>query len=154
MPMVELEAVFDRLSGFPIRTFEEGDIVLADGSTTGRLLFLIQGEVQVAKDGWRIATVAEPGAVFGEMAALRGKPHSADVVAIRRSSFFMVSKAVPFLRNEPLIALYIAVVQSKRLEAANRSVIAAKSQFARQGQPNGEFIATLDEIGAALHRAA
>jgi CRP/FNR family transcriptional regulator, cyclic AMP receptor protein len=154
MPLVELEAVFDRLSGFPIRTFEEGKLVIAEGSSTGRLLFLIQGEVEVSQDGWHIASVAEPGAVFGEMAALRGKPHSADVVAIRRSSFFIVGRAASFLRREPLIALYIAVVQSRRLAAVNRSVIAARRQLARQGQLNGEFTATLDEIGAALHRAA
>ena len=49
MPLVELETVFDRLSGFPIRTFEEGKLVIAEGSSTGRLLFLIQGEVEVSK---------------------------------------------------------------------------------------------------------
>jgi CRP-like cAMP-binding protein len=98
--------------------------------------------------------VAEPGAVFGEMAALRGKPHSADVVATRRSSFFIVSRAASFLRRESLIALYIAVVQARRLDAANSSVIAVRRQLARRGQPNGEFIAALDEIGAALHGAA
>ena len=154
MPLVEVEAVFDRLSGFPTRTFEEGELVIAEGSRTGRLLFLIQGEVEVSQYGWHIASVAEPGAVFGEMAALGGKPHSADVVATRRSSFFIVSRAASFLRRESLIALYIAVVQARRLDAANCSVIAARRQLARQGQPNGEFIAALDEIGAALHRAA
>ena len=89
MPMVDLEAVFERLSAFPILVFEQGDVVLAEGSATGRLLFLIQGAVDVVKDQWQIAHVVEPGAVFGDMAALRGQPHSADVIAVQPSSFFV-----------------------------------------------------------------
>ena len=90
MPMVDLEWVFERLSTFPIRTFERRELVLAKDTKTGRLLFLIQGAVDVARDGWRIARVDKPGAVFGDMAALRDRPHSADVVAIEPSSFLVV----------------------------------------------------------------
>jgi CRP/FNR family transcriptional regulator, cyclic AMP receptor protein len=153
MPMVDLESVFERLSGFPIRIFEEGELVLPQGGRTGQLLFLLQGAIDVVKDGWHIARIAKPGAVFGDMAVLRDQPHSADVVAIERSSLFVVSDAAAFLRTEPLIALYIAVVQSGRLDAANRSVIAARSQLVANGKQDPGFVAMLDEIGAALHRA-
>ena len=134
MPMVDLESVFERLSGFPIRIFEEGELVLPQGGRTGQLLFLLQGAIDVVKDGWHIARIAKPGAVFGDMAVLRDQPHSADVVAIERSSLFVVSDAASFLRTEPLIALYVAVVQSGRLDAANRSVIAARSQLVANGK--------------------
>ena len=79
--VVDVESVFERLSGFPIRTFNRGELLLADGSWTGQLLFLLQGAVDVVKDGWH-----KPGAVFGDMAVLRDQPHSADVVAFQRSS--------------------------------------------------------------------
>jgi CRP/FNR family transcriptional regulator, cyclic AMP receptor protein len=154
MPMVDLESVFERLSGSPIRTFDEGELLLAEGSRTGQLLFLLQGAVDVVKAGWHIARVDKPGAVFGDMAILRNQPHSADVVTSRRSSFFVVGNAVAFLRSEPLIALYIAVVQSGRLDAANRSLIAAKSQFAGKGPEGRAFVDTLERIGAALRLAA
>ena len=154
MPMVDLESVFERLSGFPIRIFEEGELVLVQGGRTGQLLFLLQGAIDVVKDGWHIARIAKPGAVFGDMAVLRDQPHSADVVAIERSSLFVVSDAASFLRTEPLIALYVAVVQSGRLDAANRSVIAARSQLVANGKQDPGFVAMLDEIGAALHRVA
>jgi CRP/FNR family transcriptional regulator, cyclic AMP receptor protein len=152
--VVDVESVFERLSGFPIRTFNRGDLLLAEGSWTGQLLFLLQGAVDVVKDGWHIARVEKPGAVFGDMAVRRDQPHSADVVAFKRSSFFMVSDAAAFLRAEPLIALYIAMVQSGRLDAANQSLIAAKKQFAGNSQKERAFVATLDKIGAALCRAA
>jgi CRP-like cAMP-binding protein len=152
--MVDLESVFERLSGSPIQIFDEGELLLAGGTWTGRLLFLLQGTVDVVKDGWRIARVNKPGAVFGDMAILRDQPHSADVVAFQRSSLFVVDDAATFLRAEPLVALYVALVQSGRLDAANRSLIAAKNQFAGEKQEHQAFLATLDEIGAALHHAA
>ncbi|HEX2479804.1 MAG TPA: cyclic nucleotide-binding domain-containing protein [Geminicoccaceae bacterium] len=151
MPMVDLEAVFERLSAFPILVFEPRDVVLAEGSTTGRLLFLIQGAVDVVKDQWQIAHVVEPGAVFGDMAALRGQPHSADVIAAQPSSFFVIDNAATFLKNEPLIALYVAVIQSGRLDAVNRHLIDARRQLAATGQQNTMFNAVLDRIGSALH---
>jgi CRP/FNR family transcriptional regulator, cyclic AMP receptor protein len=154
MPMVDLEAVFERLSAFPILAFEPGDVVLAEGSTTGRLLFLIQGAVDVVKDQWQIAHVVEPGAVFGDMAALRGQPHSADVIAAQPSSFFVIDNAATFLKNEPLIALYVAVIQSGRLDAVNRHLIDARRQLVATGQQNSMFNAVLDRIGSALHARA
>lgn len=150
MPIVDLEVVFERLSAFPIRTFEKGDIVLADGSTTGQLLFLIQGAVDVVKAEWHIARVTEPGAVFGDMAALRGQPHAADVLAVEPSSFFVVHDAVAFLRSDPLVALYVAAVQSGRLDAGNRHLIAARCEIASRGQQHRMCLAALDRIGGAL----
>jgi len=150
MPIVDLEMVFERLSVFPIRTFEKGDVVLSDGSRTGRLLFLVQGAVDVVKDQWPIARVAEPGAVFGDMAALRSQPHAADVLAVRRSSFVVVDDAASCLKTEPLIALYVAVVQSSRLDGANRQLIAARCQLSAKGERHRMCVAALDRIGGAL----
>jgi CRP-like cAMP-binding protein len=153
MPLVELEWVFERLSACPIRSFEKGELALAEGTKTGRLLFLIRGAVGVVKDGWHIARIDKPGAVLGDMAALRDQPHSADVVVFQTSTFFEVKDAADFLSTEPLIALYIAGVQSERLDAANRSLIAARSQFTAAGQRHRAFVATLDTLGAALRAA-
>jgi CRP-like cAMP-binding protein len=154
MPMVDLESVFDRLSGSPIRIFREGERVLAEGDRTGQLLFLVQGAVDVVKDGWHIASITKSGAVFGDMALLRGKPHSADVVAVARSSLYVVDDAHSFLLAEPLIALHIAAVQAERLDSANRSVIAARNQVLAGEHGTAQVVALLDEIGSALHRAA
>jgi 3-hydroxyacyl-CoA dehydrogenase, C-terminal domain/Cyclic nucleotide-binding domain len=150
MPIVDLEIVFERLSAVPIRHFDKGDIVLADGGTTGQLLFLAQGAVDVLKDDRHIARVTEPGAVFGDMAALRSRPHAADVIAVRSSSFFVVHDAVSFLKAEPVIALYVAAIQSGRLDAGNRHLVAARNQIAAKGQRHRMCVAALDQIGSAL----
>jgi signal-transduction protein with cAMP-binding, CBS, and nucleotidyltransferase domain len=154
MAMVELKPVLERLSGFPMLAFEAGDVVLSEGSTTGRLLFLIHGVVDVVKDDWVIARVSEMGAVFGDMAVLQRRPHSANVLAVQPSSFYLVEDAHAFLRREPLVALYVAVVQSSRIDAANLALIEARKQMAEFGQRRGRFVEVLDRIGSALHAPA
>jgi signal-transduction protein with cAMP-binding, CBS, and nucleotidyltransferase domain len=152
--MLNVEDVFGLLARrFPVAVFEQGDLVLAERTTTRRLLFFIDGAVEVTKDGWSIARVTRLGAVFGEMAALRDQPHSTDVVAIEPSSFFVVNDAASFLKNEPRIALYVSSVQAERLHAANHSLIAAKRQLAASGVQNQEFMTLIDQIAGALHAA-
>jgi signal-transduction protein with cAMP-binding, CBS, and nucleotidyltransferase domain len=154
MAIVELKPVRERLSGFPILTFEVGDVVLSEGSVSGRLLFLIHGVVDVVKDDWAIARVSEMGAVFGDMAVLQGRPHSADILAVQPSSFYVVDDAEAFLKSEPLVALYVAVVQSGRIDAANHALIQARNQIAEIGQRRGLFVEVLGKIGGALHAQA
>jgi CRP/FNR family cyclic AMP-dependent transcriptional regulator len=154
MAIVELTPVLERLSGFPILTFEPGDVVLSEGSVTGRLLFLIHGVVEVVKGDWTIAQVSEPGAVFGDMAVLQGRPHTANVLAVQPSSFHVVEDAEAFLRKEPLVALYIAVVQSGRIDAANEALIDARNQLADAGHRHGLLADVLHRIGGALHTPA
>ena len=62
-----LQKTFDAL---PLATFQAGETVLAAGSRTGQLLILKKGAVAIVKDGIQLARVAEPGAVFGELATL------------------------------------------------------------------------------------
>ena len=154
MAIVELKPVLERLAGFPILTFEAGDIVLSEGGRTGRLLFLIHGVVEVVKADWVVAPVSETGAVFGEMAVLQGRPHTANVLAVQPSSFYVVDDAEAFLESEPPMALYVAVVQSRRIDAANNALIEARSQIARFGQRRGLLVEMLDRIGGALHASA
>ena len=154
MAMVDLKPVLERLAGFPMLTFEAGDVVLSEGSVTGRLLFLIHGVVDVVKDDWVIARVSEMGAVFGDMAVLQGRPHSANVLAVQPSSFYVVDDAAAFLEREPLVALYVAVVQSSRIDAANLALIEARKQIAEFGHRRGLFVEVLDRIGSALHAPA
>ena len=54
----------------PLSTYQAGETVIADGSTTGRLLILKRGTVAIVKEGTEIARVVEPGAVFGELSVL------------------------------------------------------------------------------------
>jgi len=94
MPLIPNIALFQRkLGGFPIATYQAGETVIAAAATTGRLLILRTGAVAVLRDGLEIATVREPGAVFGELSVLLDQPHSADVRALEVSQFYVADAA-------------------------------------------------------------
>src|SRR5215467_16282927 len=110
MLLVPDKAAFQNsLSGLPLVTYQPGETVIVDGSTTGRLLILKKGNVAVVKEDTEIATVAEPGAVFGELSVLLDQPHTADVHALEASQFH-VADAAAMLRVDPIALLYVATV--------------------------------------------
>jgi CRP/FNR family transcriptional regulator, cyclic AMP receptor protein len=150
MLIMEPGEVLAKLVDFPIRVFEQGDVVLSEGSVTGRLLFLKQGLVDIVMEGVDLTRVSEPGAVFGEIGVLLGQPHTADVLAVQPASFYIVEDADAFLKDEPLVALYIAMVLAQRLNVVNHLVIEAKSRAAEEGQRRGFLMETLDRLGRAL----
>ena len=112
------------LADLPLVTYQPGETVIVDGSTTGRLLILKKGNVAVVKEDTEIATVAEPGAVFGELSILLDKPHTADVRALETSQFH-VADASALLTQNPIAALYVAAVLAHRLDG----VIQLKNQL-------------------------
>ena len=59
------------------------------------------GAVAIVKGGTEIATVAEPGAVLGELSALLDQPHSADVRALEPSEFHVADAAALLGRIRP-----------------------------------------------------
>src|SRR4051812_31819651 len=71
-------AFWAKLAAWPSVRFEVGETVLVAGVTSGRLLVLRSGAVEVVKDGTRLAEVSEPGAVFGELSLFLDRPHTAD----------------------------------------------------------------------------
>jgi CRP-like cAMP-binding protein len=66
---------------------------------------MTEGAVEVVRHGVRIAEIAEPGAVFGDLAALLDQPHSAHVRALQPSTFY-VADGRTILRVDPLVTLY------------------------------------------------
>jgi CRP-like cAMP-binding protein len=148
MPLISDPVAFrNNLATLPISTFQPGEIVLAAGSTTGRLLVLRHGEVEVVRNGTRIARVSEPGAVFGEMAALLDKPHTADVRAVERSEF-NIADAATLLSDNPTALLYIATILARRLDGANTALLDVKRQV-QTGKPHeviARSVASLEEV--------
>ena len=150
MLIVEPSQVLEKVSGFPLRAFERGDVVLSEGSDTHRLLFLNRGAVDVVKGEVELTRVAEPGAVFGDMSVLLGQPHTADVLAAEPCSFYIVDHAAGFLRKEPLVALYVATVLARRLDEVNGHLIQAWGRSAGSEQRRWYFFETLRKIASAL----
>ncbi|MEO8482421.1 MAG: cyclic nucleotide-binding domain-containing protein [Acidobacteriota bacterium] len=109
--------------------FAAGETLLAEGGSTGLLYVLIEGEVEILKGDFRVDTVAEPGAIFGEISALIGIPHMATVRAIAPTRVYRVERAVEFFAESPEVALEVARLLAARLNSVTNYLVDVKRQF-------------------------
>jgi CRP-like cAMP-binding protein/mannose-6-phosphate isomerase-like protein (cupin superfamily) len=144
----DVAAIKKRLAVLPVSTFEAGEAVIVDGQTTGKLLLLRKGLVEVVKEGRPLARISEPGAIFGELAVLLDRPHSADVKALERSEFNVVD-ARTLLGSDATSTLYVAALLAGRLDAANVALIELKRQL-EVSNPNVAVVQTVDQITRLL----
>lgn len=149
MPLVPDASVFqERLSGLPIAQYQAGENVLKAGSSTGKLLVLKSGAVEVVKDGEQIAKVSAPGSVFGELAALLNQPHSADVQALEQSEFYMAD-APTVLAKDSTVTLYVAAILAQRLDGANRALVEVRRQL-HAGESRRMIGKTIEKVQGLL----
>jgi CRP-like cAMP-binding protein len=150
MAIMTPREALERVARFPLSTFEPGQAVLSQATATGRLLFLKQGAVDVALEDVFIARVAEPGAVFGEVSFLLDQLHSATVTAAERSSFHVIDRPEAFLEAEARVAIYLAHVLARRLNAVNHLLAEARHRVEEPDRPPAYLMETLERMGHAL----
>jgi len=122
------DAAFEKmLSALPVRTYHAGETIVSDGSKTGRLFILKSGEVAVLKNSTELARVDQPGAVFGELAALLDQPHGADVRALRDSDFHV--EDITLLEKDPVLLLAVARTLARRFVIVNETLVALKNEI-------------------------
>ena len=110
----------------------------------------------MVKEGVEIGKVTAYGAVFGELSVLLDRPHTADVVAVKASTFYVAHAATPFMQD-PVVLRYVAAVMAGRLDRANQAVIELKQQL-QNDEPRIVMEKTVERIqgfltasGASIH---
>jgi CRP/FNR family cyclic AMP-dependent transcriptional regulator len=124
-----MPSILDQLRECEVRRFAAGETIIEQGSRTGRLFFLIEGEAEVWKDGVRVATASRPGVVFGELAALLGANHTATVKALAPCAFYIVPNPREFLKSSPEACLHVCELLARRLDSLNKYLVDVKQQF-------------------------
>src|SRR5712672_1986278 len=81
----EMRTILSYCQGLPERICGPGDVLLVEKEKEGILYILIEGEIEVLKGDFQIATTSEPGAIFGEMSVLLDIPHTATVKTLTSS---------------------------------------------------------------------
>jgi len=99
-----------------IRSYAAGDSIFHEGESGEALFAVVDGEVEIRKQGRLLETVLE-GAVFGEMALIDRSPRSADAVAKTDCTLAVVTqRRFTFLVQEtPFFAIDIMRVLAERL---------------------------------------
>jgi CRP/FNR family cyclic AMP-dependent transcriptional regulator len=137
-----------RLAALPLKSYGAGETVFTEGTQTGQLFILKSGAVSVVKGGTEIATVAEPGAIFGELSALLDQPHTANVRTLQPSQFH-VADAVALLAKDSVALLYVAMILARRVDHANRALIDLKSEL-HAGEPVSMIDSAIGRIQGLL----
>lgn len=126
--------------------YDTGDILITEGPASGVLFILVEGAVEVLRGDVRVSLVDEPGAVFGEISALLGSPHSATVRAIEPSVVHRIEDAESFLQLRPGIVFHVARILARRLIDATTYLADIKHQFADRT----DHLGMVDEVLEAL----
>jgi CRP/FNR family cyclic AMP-dependent transcriptional regulator len=137
-----MRTVLDYCSGGVQRSVPAGTLIIHEGGSTGHLYVLIEGRLEVIKGDAIVASIAEPGAVVGEMSVLLDAPHTATVRAAADSLVYEFDNAASFLRDQPAVALLIARLLAQRLNVATTYLADIMHQYAG----HGDHLAMVGEI--------
>ncbi len=124
-----MASILETCAGAPCRCLAQGDVLLTEGDTTGRLYILAEGAVEILRGDTQVAVVADPGAVFGEMSVLLSRPHTATVRALTPVALYAFDDAEGFLKSKPEIAFFLSRLLAQRLAAATTYLVDIKRQF-------------------------
>jgi CRP/FNR family cyclic AMP-dependent transcriptional regulator len=138
--------ILDSCNGLDKASFKPGQVMLPEGERLGKLLILINGQVEVLRERTQVTHIDEPGSIFGEMAVLLDMPHSATVRALSAVEAYEVPDALSFLDKNPEFALHIATMLARRLYYTTSYLVDLQQQAAGKRQD----LDLVDQILASL----
>ncbi len=108
-----------------VESYEDGDVIIREGNKDRDFFKLVQGSLNVAKHGKKIAEIMQPGEFFGEMAAISGEPRSATIVSKGRSVIkrYPGDKLPEIITKYPDVAKHLFEIIVGRLDHANQVTV-------------------------------
>jgi CRP/FNR family cyclic AMP-dependent transcriptional regulator len=143
-----MREVLELSAGLPPRALSDGEALMEEGTpSTGALYVLVEGELEVVKEGGvQITTVSEPGSLLGEISLLLGVPHTATVRALGPATVLVAADGSELLASNPSLGLALARLLARRLALTLSYLADVRRQFADQA----ESLGMLDEVIESL----
>jgi CRP-like cAMP-binding protein len=118
-----------RLSAhLPVVEMDPGHVLVREGEASSAIWILLSGELQVLKGTAVVATIDQPGAVVGEMAALLGSNATASV-AVRTPSRLRCAAHGENLLSDPAVMRLVAIGLAERLNRITSYLADLKDQY-------------------------
>jgi CRP-like cAMP-binding protein len=114
----------------PVRSYAQGEVLLAEGTDSAVLMVLVSGSVTVEKNGVAFARIDHPGAVFGEMSWVLKRPATATVRAATDVTVHVASDPDSFIADHPGAAVAVLRMTAMRLDGLTGYLVDVKQQFA------------------------
>lgn len=124
-----MNEILESLKDFPVISLKAGEKLLAQGEKNETIYFLVDGSVEVMKDGYEVATVSDKGAVFGEMSILLDIECSALIRCLEDSTFIAIESPKKYLEEHPKLIWYMAQILGLRLFNLNQYLVDIKHQY-------------------------
>lgn len=136
----------DMVANYTNVTLKAGDVLIAQGLEGGDLFILVEGTLRVERDGVRIASISNRGALIGEMSVVLGTPSTATVSAETASTVRVIRNAREYLQTDPALTFQLASLIAQRLDSTSAYLVKLVKDHA--DKPEGGL---LSRILAALH---
>jgi len=110
------------------RTYDKGEIILRENEPSTTLFIIKSGSVRISltdNSGREVVlSVLQANDFFGEMGVIDGKPRSATVTAIEKTTTLTMTREQfqAQLEKHPVIALQLLTILSERLRAADEQI--------------------------------
>ncbi len=130
----------------PPRQLEPGETLITEGDEQVSLYELRSGTLDIVRNGATVATVAEPGAMFGEMSLLLDRPASASVRARTQSVVVEIADARDRLASDPEFGVVLARLLARRVDVMTGYLADLRHQY---GDHEGG-LGMIDEVLASL----
>jgi len=138
--------ILEACTHLPSRSYAVGDVLIEEGAKDCNLMILEFGQVEIVKRDIRINTVVTPGAMFGEVSLLLGKPTMAAVRALEPTTVRTVPDGLNFLAQNPGASLELARLLAKRLDGVTNYLVDLKQQFSDQDNHLGMVDEVLESL--------
>jgi CRP/FNR family cyclic AMP-dependent transcriptional regulator len=133
-------------ASLPEVTHPAGSVLIREGEVHGLLFVLVDGAVEVSREGHLITVVDAPGAVFGEMSALIGGAATATVRVTRESRLRRTDDPGGFLGSHPAVALAVATMLARRLDTINGYLVDLRRQYGDHADNLGMVDTVLESL--------
>jgi CRP-like cAMP-binding protein len=133
-----MESLLTLAASHPSRVLAAGEMLIAQGTEGGDLFILESGQLTVERDGVRIATIATPSSLVGEMSVVLGTASSATVKAEKPSTVRVIRDARQYLKTDPELTFRVAWLMANRLDATSAYLVQLTKDHA--GKPEGGLL--------------
>ena len=132
--------------GLPLREISEGEVLVAEGARSGSIFVVADGTFAVTRQGERVAVIAEPGAVVGEISVLLDTPHGATVVASSPGRVHVIEQPDQFIATHSDALMEITKTLAVRLNRLVGYLADVKAQYGEAGGNLGLIDDVLSEL--------
>lgn len=130
----------------PVIELAPGDVLVREGQERTALFVLVDGTLEVSRQGSMLAAISEPGSVIGEIAVLLDLCHGATVTATSLVHVHVIHDADAFLASDHERLRAIACTLATRLNRLTSYLSDVRTHYASAGG----HLALLDEVLAEL----